>query len=135
MLSKFVWADLVIGLVMGFILGIILTLTLVANVAPPPAHGSALSDAANAMSPGTWVQLSSATGLSAFATDNSTILEYANRGTWDAVGKRMYFCGVSHTASLFYNKCVTYDEATNAFSNFSLPTGITYGPHNPSTMG
>jgi hypothetical protein len=99
------------------------------NVTGGPS-GSVLSVAAAALPVGQWVQiLPTPTGISEFLTGNGgSLAEFANKGVWDPIRKKMFFCGASHLASIFYSKCVQYDEATNTISQIALIPGVPAGP-------
>jgi hypothetical protein len=91
-------------------------------VASLTARASVLSEAATALAPGGWVQISTLNSDVIKAQGNFSILEYANKWAWDPIGKRGYYCGAAHHNG-FENKCVQYDEATNTWSTLPLPPG------------
>src|SRR5262245_35481079 len=84
--------------------------------------GTALGDLAASMQAGQWVQLKTNNANVVVKANGGDILEYSNRGAWDPVGRRAYFCGASHHGS-FFNDCVQYDEATNSWSSIGVPPG------------
>jgi hypothetical protein len=95
------------------------------------ANASVLSDAANTLAPGRWVQITT-TGASVLKKpSNGDIAEYSNKAAYDPTSKRVLFCGASHHGS-FFTDCVVYDLATNAWRSIGLPSGITAGPDDGS---
>jgi len=112
-----------------------LTIVLVSCVWSQLAFGSALSDLANSMQPGTWAKLNTNNPNIIIKPNGGDILEYSNRGAWDPANRKLYFCGASHHGS-FLSDCVVYDDATNAWSSIGLMPGVapdTYLP--PTTHG
>jgi Fibronectin type III domain len=87
------------------------------------AFGSALSDLANSMQPGTWAKLTTNNSSVIIKPNGGDIFEYSNRGAWDPIHRQLYFCGASHHGS-FYNDCVRYDEDTNSWASIGVPPGI-----------
>jgi hypothetical protein len=87
---------------------------------PAPAGASALSDAAATLAPGTWKQLPTNGASIIVKSNGGDILEYANKGGWNPLNNRAYYCGASHHDS-FVADCVQYDEATNSWSSIGVP--------------
>lgn len=87
---------------------------------PAAAGASALSDAAATLAPGNWMPLSTSGTSIIVKSNGGDILEYANKGAWNPLNQRAYYCGASHHNS-FVADCVQYDEATNAWSSIGVP--------------
>jgi hypothetical protein len=85
------------------------------------ADASVLSDAANALAPGQWVQINT-NGINVLKKSNGgDIVEYSNKGAYDPASKKVLFCGASHHGS-FITDCVAYDFASNSWGSIGLPT-------------
>jgi len=97
----------------------------------PPAigegsQGTALSDTASQMAPGTWAQLTGTNVFNASLLKTGTtdwVLNYANSAVWDPVNKEVRFIGKGHGESV---RMIIYDEATDNWSNG--PTTVS-APH------
>jgi hypothetical protein len=82
------------------------------------AWASALSDLAATLSPGQWAVLNSngdASGFSAslLSTGNDNVFNYADKGAWDPLAKKVRFIGQGHYEP---QKYVSYAEATNTWT-------------------
>jgi hypothetical protein len=95
------------------------------------ADASVLSDAANALAPGQWVQIAT-NGINVLKKSNGgDIAEFSNKGAYDPASKKVLFCGASHHGN-FITDCVAYDLASNTWSSIGLPAGLSAGPDNGS---
>jgi chitodextrinase len=76
---------------------------------------STLAQLAASLAPGQWATLSSNNFNLALvdAGDARSILEFASRGHWDPVHKKIQFWGEGHFAG---QALITYDDATNSWS-------------------
>ncbi len=85
------------------------------------AGASALSDAAAALQPGQWVQLSTQNFNSALLDDGASfdVFYYSEDMTWDPVTRQLLFVGGGHDSDAEF---LRYSEATNTWSR-SKPTG------------
>lgn len=110
-----------------FLLIVFLILASVSTIKAVKAE-TVLEAAANALQPGNWVKITTNNSASVIIKPNGgDILEWSNKGGWDPVGKRAYYCGTSHHGT-FINGCVSYDDATNTWSSIGLPAGIVSTP-------
>jgi len=107
---------------------------------PPSAAATNLSDAASALAPGTFVELTGMNGLNNGAIFEPVgcapgagpdITEYANKAVWNPVSKRFQFAGISHVPCGGDNaRAVYYDDASNTWGN--LPqSGLMSGQNDP----
>lgn len=100
-------------------------------VAPPPSGPTALSTAAAALAAGQWATFtpnypSTLTAL-INAGGGKRIVEYADKMTWDATRKKIYFTGGGHGQD---EKTIVYDDATNTWSDLGTPPWYTPQPGN-----
>lgn len=104
------------------ILLVIVSLFAVAN--PRILSASALSDAAQSLQPGEWTEFSTSgygNSLLDACNGNNTILEWANKATWNPINREVRFVGQGHLACA---KHIVYQESTNSWSQAVLPSGI-----------
>jgi hypothetical protein len=99
--------------------------------APTRAAGSALSDAAAAMAPGEWRELTT-TGIRAALSDSvpvgvSSILPYADKMHWDPQTNRVYFVNSDDPGD--GRRFVAYDEPTNSWVTLPDPWTSTTVSH------
>ena len=99
--------------------GMASALLMAAHVAP--AGASALSDAAAALQPGQWVQLSTQNFNSALLDDGASydVFYYSEDMTWDPVTRQLLFVGGGHASDAEF---LRYSEDTNTWQR-SKPTG------------
>ena len=91
---------------------------------PPSSQASPLSEAAASLQPGEWTTLSTiGYGQSLLFACNgiNNVLEWSNKGVWDAVNREVHFVGQGHTACA---KHLVYSEADNTWRTEALPAGI-----------
>lgn len=105
------------------------------------AGASALSDAAAAMQPGTFAQV---TGMSNWnnggilsptdmgCTSGDYITQYAEKAPWDPVNKRMMFVGATH-GNCYAGRFVIYTDSNSTWSIGPWPSGVCQSgtPTNP----
>lgn len=86
---------------------------------------SALSVLAASLGAGQWANLTTIGMDAAFATTGDELVTnpYASVVRWDSSRKRLYFFGSDHdTAAGTGPHHVVYDDATNTWSNYGIPT-------------
>jgi hypothetical protein len=105
-------------LVRSLVLPSALAVAITAAILPlRSAEGSALSDAAAALSPGQWIEFSTG-GIANALLDDATggvghIMPYADKLHWDPVTNRIYYIGSDDPGD--GRRFVAYDEASNAW--------------------
>lgn len=90
----------------------------------PSFAQSALQTAAQAMTPGTWVQLTTNGMVAAFGGTGGASgfsIGYVDKMVWDHVTHRGYFIGSDHAPNPPVARFVRYDEATNTWSQLARP--------------
>jgi hypothetical protein len=89
----------------------------------PSARATVLSDAAAALQPGHFVEISN-TGLTGDDlmpdNDGGSILDWSDSGAWDPVLRKFYYVGKEAGCTSTYRNIV-YDEATNSWSYGPVP--------------
>ena len=95
----------------------------VSAACPATSGNGAMGTLAASLSSGSWAGLSMG-GMSASllcGSSSGSITEYAARGHWDPVHKKIQFWGVIHDGS--FERLITWDDATNQWS-FSAGAGF-----------
>ncbi len=84
-----------------------------------PVAATALSDLVDSLQPGEFAELqSSGYTRELLEVGSHTILEYAAKGLWNPIDRRLDFIGEGHTGG---RKHIRYDEATNTWSELPEP--------------
>ncbi len=83
-------------------------------LSPAFVYSSSLSSLAASMAPGTWAELSTNGYTRSLLSTGSVdlVINYANKGVWDAVKKEVRFAGKGHQES---RKFIIYQESNNTW--------------------
>ncbi len=100
------------------------------------SFGSALSDAAEALKPGEWVELNTSGFSGSFLNTGGVdyVINYGNSAVWDPVNRELRYMGKGHQES---EKMIIYYEENNSWEDgpttSSAPHGYDHNAINPET--